>query len=266
MREGESVGAALSAAAAVLRSAGLSDARREAARIWDDLGGDTVRFHGAVARRAGGEPLPYVTGLSGFRHLTLQADRRALIPRPETEGLVDLILRRARTGCIADVGTGSGCIALSLAQEGGYTSVLAIDRSAPALELARANGRCQQISIHPVRAHLTTGLAARSLDALVSNPPYLTSREYHELDAAVRAWEPMEALDAGPEGMDAIVPLLDDGLRVLRPGGWLALELDARRACDCAHRAAACGWEHVSIQPDLFGRDRYLLARRSITP
>ncbi|MBA3659136.1 MAG: peptide chain release factor N(5)-glutamine methyltransferase [Gemmatimonadales bacterium] len=260
------MGSALSDAAVVLRAAGLSDARREALRIWDDLGGDTVRFHGAIARRAEGEPLPYVTGLSGFRHLTLRADRRALIPRPETEGLVDLVLRRACTGCIADVGTGSGCIALSLAQEGGYTSVLAIDRSAPALELARENARGQGISIQSVRADLTTALAARSLDALVSNPPYLTSREYHELDAGVRAWEPMEALDAGLEGMDVIVPLLQDGLRVLRPGGWLALELDARRARECARRAAASGWEDVSIQPDLFGRDRYLLARRSITP
>jgi release factor glutamine methyltransferase len=269
----------LAEAAAVLAAAGLGSARREAHRLWAELPGqgaaalvapDTVitrqaaeAYLHAVHRRAGGEPLAHVTGRIGFRHLTLRSDRRALIPRPETEGLVELLLARAATGRVADVGTGSGCIALSLAAEGCYDQVVGIDLSPAALELAGENRALTGARVALVRGNLCGPLAPASLDALVSNPPYLTAAEHAALDRSVRDWEPALALSGGPSGLDAIVGLLDAGRAVLRPGGWLALEIDCARAAHCAWQAGAFGWTDVAIHADLFGRERFLLARRS---
>jgi release factor glutamine methyltransferase len=114
-----------------------------------------------------------------------------------------------------------------------------------------------------VRGDLTHALAPRCLDALVSNPPYLTTGEYAALDRSVRDWEPELALSAGRDGLETIGRLLDDGRRVLRPGGWLAMEIDVARAARCAGLAGASGYTDVAIHTDLFGRERYLLARRS---
>jgi len=117
-----------------------------------------------------------------------------------------------------------------------------------------------------VRGDLTEALAPASLDALVANPPYLTDAEWRELDTSVAQWEPSEALASGPDGLRETRRLLADGRRVLRPGGWLALELDCRRAGRVAQLAAALGWNGVQVIRDLFGRERYLLARRSDKP
>jgi release factor glutamine methyltransferase len=272
--------ALLAEASARLGEAGLEQPRWEAVRAWNDLAGglhrpamldptalveDTVAssYLAAVERRAAGEPLAHATGWTGFRHLTLRADRRALIPRPETEALVDLVLTRVRAGRVADIGTGSGCIGLSLAQEGGFEHVVGVERSADALALAADNRALVGGRLELVRGDLSEPLAPSSLDALVSNPPYLTSGEYAALDPSVKAWEPEMALAAGPEGLDAIGRLLVDGLRVVKPGGWLVLEVDAIRAEQSARHAAASGWVGVAIETDLFGRERYLLARRS---
>jgi release factor glutamine methyltransferase len=102
-------------------------------------------------------------------------------------------------------------------------------------------------------------------DALISNPPYLTAAEHASLDRSVRDWEPAVALESGEDGLEATTRLLDQGRTVLKPGGWLALEVDCSRAGTAAHRAAGFGWEDVSTHMDLFGRERYLLARRSET-
>ncbi|HEU5171279.1 MAG TPA: peptide chain release factor N(5)-glutamine methyltransferase [Gemmatimonadales bacterium] len=281
---GPSVGALLADATRRLAGAGLGEPRRAAVRIWADLAGaepggtflqareavapeTAERFVAAVERRAGGEPLPYVTGCAGFRRLTLRADRRALIPRPETEGLVDVVLGVRRGGVVADIGTGSGCIALSLATEGSYDEVLALDCSAEALALAAENRELADAGrVRLVRSDLTQALAAASLDVLVSNPPYLTDGEYERLDDGVARWEPREALAAGPDGLRHITGLLHDGRRVLKPGGWLALEVDSARARTAAALAHRLGWTSVQIVMDLFGRERYLLARRSDSP
>jgi release factor glutamine methyltransferase len=273
----------LAQGASVLAAAGLGRSRSEALRLWTELTGESPdtalladgrgpapehadAFASAISRRAAGEPLAYITGACGFRHLTLRADRRALIPRPETEGLVDLVLSRVADGRLADVGTGSGCIALSLATEGSYREVIAIDRSAGALELADENRRATGGRISLLRGDLCAALGPGSLDALVSNPPYLTEGEHAGLDPSVRDWEPAEALAAGLDGMEAIGRLLEDGRRVLRPGGWLAMEIDCARAGRCARRAGESAWTDIAIHADLFGRERYLLARRSDTP
>src|SRR5215210_584634 len=276
--------AVLAEAADALRAAGMPDARRQGLRIWSDLNDVPVeqpilaqqqpvdperasRFLQAIHRRAAGEPLPYVTGKAGFRHLTLRIDQRALIPRPETEGLVELLLDRVSTGVVADVGTGSGCIALSLAPDAEFRTVLAIDRSLEALQLARRNHQLldRPAGVRFVRADLVTALVPESLDALVSNPPYLTLSEYASLDPSVREWEPAGALTAGSDGLEAITRLLHEGWTVVRPAGWLALEVDSNRSAAAAQLASGCGWRDLSVHQDLFGRERYLLARRSDT-
>jgi release factor glutamine methyltransferase len=270
----------LAEGAATLEAAGIGAPRREARRLWTDVLGEPASltvlypeapvspdqaavYVAAIERRSAGEPLAYVTGWTGFRHLTLRCDRRALIPRPETEGLVDLVLARVPVGRIADVGTGSGCLALSLAAEGGYTEVLALDRSAAALGLAAENVRLAGARVALVQGDLCAPFRPGSLDALVSNPPYLTAAEYADLDPAVRHWEPALALASGADGLEATTRVLDQGRAAVRPGGWLALEIDCTRAADCAGRAGALGWTDVAIHADLFGRERYLLARRS---
>lgn len=276
------LGAVIDDAADLLRRAGIAEARRDAIRIWNDLTGsgptDTVlrrgqpvesaaaeRFLAAVRRRSAGEPLAHVTGWSGFRRLSLRSDRRALIPRPETEGLVDLVLERVRTGRVADLGTGSCCLALSLALEGSFTQVVGVDCSADALELARLNRDQVGAEVTLVQGDLCASLRPGTFDALVSNPPYLTAGEYAGLDRSVRDWEPAVALVSGEDGMQATTRLLVEGRAVLRPAGWLALEVDSSRASLAARRASDLGWNDVSVHTDLFGRERYLLARRSET-
>ena len=116
-----------------------------------------------------------------------------------------------------------------------------------------------------VQADLCAALGQGSLDALISNPPYLTADEYSSLESSVRDWEPAMALVSGEDGMAATTRLLDEGRRVVRPGGWLALEVDCSRAAATAARASALGWSEVTVHMDLFGRERYLLAQRSNT-
>ena len=277
---GVSRGSLLVEGAAALAAAGLGAPRREALRLWAELWTEgsaaalvppetavsrewADAFAEAIRRRAAGEPLAHVTGRTGFRHLTLRSDRRALIPRPETEGLVDLVLARVPGGRVADVGTGSGCIALSLATEGRYHQVVGIDLSPEALGLASENRALTGARVALVRGNLCQPLAPASLDALVSNPPYLTAAEYAALDGSVRDWEPALALASGPDGLDAVLALLDAGRAAVRAGGWIALEIDCARAAHCAWHAGAFGWTDVAIHADLFGRERYLLARRS---
>jgi release factor glutamine methyltransferase len=273
----------LADATASLHAAGIASPRREALRIWADLAGETpgeglMRLEGsvdravartflaAVERRARGEPLAHATGRVGFRGLALRSDPRALIPRPETEGLVDLLLGRVGSGRVADVGTGTGCLALSLAAEGGFAEVVGVDLSADALALAGENRALTGVHVSLVRGDLCAPLRGGVFDALVSNPPYLTAGEYAVLDPSVRDWEPRSALESGTDGLHATARLLEEARTVLRPGGWLGLEVDCTRAGESARRAGALGWTDVAIHADLFGRERYLLARRSEIP
>lgn len=272
----------LAGVADTLRGAGVAEPRREALRLWNELSrldsaealvrsAEPVEPELAAAlaraaeRRASGEPLAHVAGRIGFRTLVLRTDRRALIPRPETEGLVDLLLARARTGRVADIGTGTGALALSLAVEGNFDQVLGVDFSGDALELAAENRASIAAAVHLVRGDLCGPLRAGGLDALVSNPPYLSRQEYAGLDAAVSAWEPAGALMGGTEGIELTARLLDEARIALRPGGWIAIEVDCDRARLCARRAGELGWSDIAVHADLFGRERYLLARRSTT-
>ena len=265
-------------AGALLAAAGIAEPRREAIRLWSDLeqtptaramlaraesvaAPKAERFLAAVGRRAAGEPIAYVTGWTGFRHLELACDRRALIPRPETEELVGRALALMPHGVAADVGTGTGAIALSLATEGAYDRVIGTDLSTEALALAAENGSRVGARIEWRQGDLLAPLAGEMVDLLVSNPPYLTAAELAALDPAVAAWEPHLALVSGEDGLDAVRGLLDGGRSVVRSGGWLALELDCHRAPLVASLAESLGWREVSIHQDLFGRDRFCTAR-----
>jgi release factor glutamine methyltransferase len=228
------------------------DTDQAVARVFEDM----------VARRLNGEPMPYVIGETGFRHLTLAVDRRALIPRPESEGIIDHALERVRSGRAVDLGTGTGCLALALTQEGSFDLVVGVDRSADALALAAENCVRSGLRVELVRGDLAAPLAGSGFDLLVSNPPYLTEAEYEALDPSVRDWEPALALASGADGMSASTRILAEGGRLLRPGGWLVMELDSSRAPAGAAVAVEAGWDQVHLWNDLFGRARYLTARR----
>lgn len=220
----------------------------------------------AARRRACGEPLAYAVGSAPFRHLLLAVDPRVLIPRPETEVVVEEALRATATmpgGLAVDIGTGSGAIALALATEGRFDRVIATDISIDALAVARANAE-RIAPATPVEfregADLAplTGLRAR---VIVSNPPYIAYDEASALPASVRDWEPATALFAADDGMARYAVLLAGAARLLEPGGFIVLEVDARRATETAQLAQQCGWEHVRLVRDLSDRERVLVAR-----
>jgi len=289
-----SIAAALEEAVALLERAGVPDPRREAATLWAAVAGDGTRrgdvwlrrdrepspevarrFREALKRRARGVPFAYAVGSVGFRTLELQIDSRALIPRPETEGLVELVLDwargagereegRGRGGVAADIGTGCGCIALSLAVEGEFDRVIAVERSAAAAALARENVERVRPPV-PVEVREGDLLAplggGARLRAIVSNPPYLTDAEYASVDPGVRLFEPREALVGGGDGLAVTRALLAGARGLLEPGrGLIALEIDERRAAETAALARAHGWSQVVVREDLFGRPRFLLA------
>ena len=275
----ETVSHLIEAAAAQLREAGVAKPRREANRLWawqnrsnpgdsyldrhrTAVAGRATQFRVAVERRIRGEPLAYVLGHTGFRRLDLRCDARALIPRPESEDVVELALARCRTGRALDMGTGTGCLALALADEGEFAATVAVDCSAPALELAAENAGATGLAIRLVRSDLGAGLGDERFDLLVSNPPYLTEAEFAALDPSVRDWEPAIALVAGQDGMAVAGRILREADRLLTPRGWLIMEVDSSRGGAAAAIATEVGWQEVAVHKDLFGLDRYLTARR----
>jgi release factor glutamine methyltransferase len=225
----------------------LTDAELEAARA-------------LLARRAAGEPLQYVLGEWGFRRLTLLVDGRALIPRPETETVVERCLALI-AGCeappVLDVGTGSGAIALAIADEHPGARVTAVDVSDEALELAEANVRRTGLPVELRRVDLFDGLPGDGWDLVVSNPPYVRDEELPSLPSDVVAWEPHVALVARGH-TEAIVR---EAARVLRPGGALVLEVHEGAADAVASLLRAHDFADVRTTADLAGRDRVVEGR-----
>jgi release factor glutamine methyltransferase len=280
------VGSALREATAVLAGArAVASAPREAAellsalleqpRSWpvlhrDELLDEVTRaaLLAAAVRRASGAPLAYAVGRAAFRHLTLEVDERVLIPRPETEVLVDLVLARAAEGGVAvDVGTGSGCIALALASEGRFARVVGTDVSLDALAVARRNvERCAASLRSPVEMRhgsLLDPMRGERAHVVVSNPPYIASDESPSLPRDVRDWEPPVALYSSGRGMAVTTALVHQASDVLEDQGLLAIEVDCRRAALVAECVASDGrYIDVSVMLDLTGRERFVLARR----
>jgi len=233
-----------------------------------------ARYQSAITQLDRGVPFAYAVGSVGFRTLDLTIDPRALIPRPETEGLVELVLRamgkretgNRKRGLVADIGMGSGCIALSLAVEGNFEKVVAVEQSPGAAELARENVK-RVAPRTPVEIRAGNLLAplmdkVERYRAIVSNPPYLTTQEFEELDRSVRDFEPRDALVSGVDGLDATRTLFAGAKLLLEPGGLLALEIDERRADAVRALGREHGWT-VEIHADLFGCPRYALAKEA---
>ncbi|CAN5774423.1 peptide chain release factor N(5)-glutamine methyltransferase [soil metagenome] len=227
-----------------------------------------------LARYEVGEPLAYVLGRWGFRHLDLMVDRRVLIPRPETEVVAGVAIelagqeRRDRAEVVvADIGTGSGAIGLAMAEElplSGVT-VWLTDDDRDALEVARANlagiGRgAANVRVRGGRWFEALPADVR-LDVAVANPPYIAEGS-PEVEDSVRRWEPHHALFAGPDGLDAIRSLIADAPARVRPGGWLVLEIGADQGAAVRQLFNETGYSNVQICPDLAGRDRVAVARR----
>jgi release factor glutamine methyltransferase len=261
----------------------FSEAREIVAALYDvprfwplmngnlDVDADTLaRSRAAVDKRIQGAPLAYAVGRASFRHLTLDVDERVLIPRPETEQLVDLVLDETSSsegGVAIDVGTGSGAIAIALAAEGHFSRVYATDISRDAVDVARHNVELSKSFLRSPLEILHGSLLGPLLDvrarAVVSNPPYIALGEAASLPASVRDWEPAVALFSGNDGLRATARLVREAADVLAPGGLLALEVDVRRASLVAELVSRERRFHaIRMELDLTGRERFVLARR----
>jgi release factor glutamine methyltransferase len=251
---------------------------------------ETARYDDALARRATGVPAQYITGHQEFWGMDLIVSPAVLIPRPETEHLVEAVLelvsppdsaqeqnqsQRPRTGMsaphglpfssarrIVDVGTGSGAIALALAKEFPDSEILATDISEVALEVARANAArhelAPRIGFH--HADLLSGLPPESFDFVVSNPPYVGESEEESVQLEVRKFEPRSAVFAGPTGLEVIERLIPQAYAALVPGGWLVFEISGTIAEGV--RRLLSGWAEVAIKNDLQGIARVAVARK----
>ena len=222
-----------------------------------------TRLEAMVRRRLRREPLQYIIGTAGFYGLELNVDGRALIPRFETEVLVELALQKIKglhTPLVIDVATGSGAIALAIASERPDALVTGTDISERALDLAAENSRRTGIDIELIEADLLDGMEdlARQADLIVSNPPYLPDSDRETVSPEVKRDPPL-ALFAGSDGLDVFRLLLKQAKALLKPGAWLLVELDPRNI----HAAAelADGFSEVQIGKDLTGRERFLSIR-----
>lgn len=224
---------------------------------------ETVEYQALLTRRHAAEPMQYITGVQEFFGLDFKVTRDVLIPRPETELVVEALLDRFNRDQplrIVDVGTGSGAIAVALAHALPNSQITAVDLSEPALAVARENAARHGVSkrVRFSQADLLAGCTPRSFEAVVSNPPYVAESEV--LEAQVRDYEPRSALYAGPAGLEIYERLVPQAREMLTPGGWLILEIGYGQRD--ALRRLLREWEDLSFQDDLQGIPRVAAARR----
>jgi release factor glutamine methyltransferase len=257
-----------------LLSAATGLSRVEIYALYDRPLSDAERasLREGVKRRAAGEPLQYVTGEVAFRHIIVKVRPGVLIPRPETEVLVDAVLPAVDAAIaargealVADICTGSGCIALAIAQERAEASVHAGDLSPVAVEVTTENAERLALAdrVSVIEGDLFAALPAELLgrfDVVVSNPPYVPTADVPQLPAEVAGFEPHLALDGGVDGLDIYRKILVDARSWLRPGGLLGVELDERMVRIAATEAEEW-YQDVRVISDLVGRDRIVVAR-----
>lgn len=223
------------------------------------------RIRPLVRRRAAREPVQYIIGETGFRDLTLTVDARVLIPRPETEQLVELVMGLCPQppAAVLDLGTGSGAIALSLAKAWPGSRVTAVDREEGALAVAAANAARNGLEgrVSLVRSDWFAALpVGMRYDLIVANPPYLSDTELAEAQPEVRAHEPRTALSAGPDSTRDLRRIITEAPAFLAPGGRLALETGIDHQDELAAAARAAGFNRIELHRDLTGRSRFLSA------
>jgi len=224
----------------------------------------TVRFDALVRRRAQGEPVAYITGTRDFWSMTLEVTAATLIPRPETELLVELVLERLpQRGRVVDLGTGSGAIALAIAKERPDASVSAVDASSAALTVARRNAeRLGLQRVHFAESDWFAALDEGRFDIVVSNPPYIEEGDAHLAQGDLR-FEPVTALASGKDGLEDIRHIAQAAPRYLRPGGWLLLEHGWNQGPAVREVLRRTGLAGTFTAQDLEGRDRVSGARHS---
>jgi release factor glutamine methyltransferase len=235
-------------------------------------GEEESSYEAALAERVRGVPAQYIIGHQEFWGMDLIVTPAVLIPRPETEHVIETVfelgaaeLRGPKSKLrIVDVGTGSGCIALALAKELPHAEIHATDISPDALEIARANAARHQLErrIHFRQSDLVEGLK-RDVDFVVSNPPYVGDSEEDQVQLEVRKFEPRNAVFAGPAGTEVIARLIPQAWKILRPGGWLIMEISGTIAQEV--RKLLEGWQEVEIKPDLQSIPRVVQARKPTT-
>jgi len=221
-----------------------------------------------IKRAADGEPVQHILGETGFMESVFKVDRRALIPRPETEVLVQHVLTcdtlwQTEAPAIVDVGTGSGCIVLSLAAARPNARYLAVDTSEEALALARENAATLNLTehVHFVKADLSDVVDPESMDAVVANLPYIPSADCEQLSPEVRDHEPRSALDGGQDGLDIIRSVVQDAGIVLKNGGMLFLEIGDEQGAAVISLMKESGFADATVKQDLNGRDRVVFGR-----
>jgi release factor glutamine methyltransferase len=210
-------------------------------------------FQSLLERRAAREPVAYIVGHKDFRRIRLAVDRRVLIPRPETELLVEAALSLPQGARVADVGTGSGAVALALKDERPDLTVTGVEISEEALEVARTNGARLGLDVRFVQADLLDG---GEYDAVVANPPYVADGD--ELAPEIARYEPPDALFAGPDGLDVVRRLIDR----LDDVPFVALEVGAGQAAVVASHLERTGFRSIEVLADLAGHERVVVAQR----
>ncbi len=225
---------------------------------------DLARIRPLLRRCAAGEPVQYIVGFTDFYNCRILVGPGVLVPRAETERLVDLALERYDgTGAALDLCTGSGCIPFALATEHPQaTELVGVEVSAAALAWARRNQAALKLpQVQLLEGDLFAPVAGRRFRLITANPPYVTDAEYPALPVNVRDHEPREALRAGPDGLDVLRRLAAAGKDYLAPDGWLLAELGATQGAAVRELFTAAGWRDVSIAQDYSKHDRVLLAR-----
>jgi release factor glutamine methyltransferase len=219
-----------------------------------------IHYGRYLHERLKGKPTQYITGHQEFYGRDFRVTPDVLIPRPETEHLIQASLTRIRPGDIVlDVGAGSGAIAITLALET-KAHVFATDISTAALSIAAANARNLSAPVSFFASDLIDAIAPQSVDVLVSNPPYVPKTDHPALQREVRDYEPHVALFAGPTGLEIYERLIADAPRVLRPGGWLLIEL-GYNSLEPVRAMLQSGWSDITVDHDLAGLPRVLAAR-----
>ena len=229
---------------------------------------ELTRFRELIQRRRTGEPVAYLLGTREFYGLPFRVDRRVLIPRPDTEALVETALELTRSrsmcGCALDLCTGSGCVAIAYARHRPTWRVTATDRSSAALEVACENA-LRLGAVHNTSFREGDLFAAvsseRRFDLITANPPYVNARDYAELDAGIRDFEPREALAGGDDGLQIIGRLVAEAPRHLAPLGVLAIEIGSDQGSRARQLFAAAGFEQIGIRRDYGDRDRVVHGR-----